>query len=231
VKVILFAATGMVGQGVLRECLRDPEIAEVLAIGRSATGQQNAKLREAAREDLVDLSDIARTLMAYDACFFCLGVSSAGMKEEAYKRVTYDLTTAVARSLAQQNPGMTFLYVSGAGTDSSERGRSEWARVKGKTENDLLKLPFAAAYMLRPGYIQPMHGIRSKTGWYQALHAVAAPTYPLWKAIFGKYPTTTEDLGRAMLKIAQRGVPRRVLESQDIDALRGAGRNSSGLEV
>jgi hypothetical protein len=103
--------------------------------------------------------------------------------------------------------------------------------VKGKTENDLLKLPFAAAYMLRPGYIQPMHGIRSKTGWYQALHAVAAPTYPLWKAIFGKYPTTTEDLGRAMLKIAQRGVPRRVLESQDIDALRGAGRNSSGLEV
>jgi putative NADH-flavin reductase len=113
VKVILFAATGMVGQGVLRECLRDPEIAEVLAIGRSATGQQNAKLREAAREDLVDLSDIARTLMAYDACFFCLGVSSAGMKEEAYKRVTYDLTTAVARSLAQQNPGMTFCMCPG----------------------------------------------------------------------------------------------------------------------
>ena len=173
-KVILLGATGMVGQGVLRECLRDPEIAEVLAIGRSATGQQHAKLRETVREDLFDLSDLAATLPGYDACFFCLGVSSAGMKEEAYRRVTYDLTMAVARSLAQQNPGMTFLYLSGAGTDSSERGRSMWARVKGKTENDLLKLPFAAAYMLRPGYIQPMHGVRSKTGWYRALYAVAA---------------------------------------------------------
>jgi uncharacterized protein YbjT (DUF2867 family) len=216
--VILFGATGMVGQGVLRECLRDPEIAEVLAMGRSATGQQHAKLREAVREDLFDLSDMARTLVGYDACFYCLGVSSSGMNEEAYRRVTYDLTMAVA-SLARQNPGMIFLYVSGAGTDSSERGRSMWARVKGKTENDLLKLPFAAAYMLRPGYIQPMHGIRSKTGWYQALYAAVAPTYPLWKAIFGKYVTTTEDLGRAMIKIAKRGAPKRVLENQDLNAL------------
>src|SRR5258708_1480739 len=148
----------MVGKGALRERLLDPEIAEVLAIGRSATGQQHAKLRELVRDDLFDLSDIAASLAGYDACFFCLGVSATGMKEAAYRRVTYDLTMAVARILAQQNPAMTFLYVSGTGTDSSERGRTMWARVKGKTENDLLRLPFAAAYMLRPGYIQPMHG-------------------------------------------------------------------------
>jgi uncharacterized protein YbjT (DUF2867 family) len=209
----------MVGQGVLRECLLDPEIAEVLAIGRSATGQQHAKLRELVRDDLFDLSDIAPSLAGYDACFFCLGVSAMGMKEAEYRRVTYDLTMSVARILAQQNPAMTFLYVSGAGTDSSERGRTMWARVKGKTEDDLLRLPFAAAYMLRPGYIQPMHGIRSKTGWYQALYTVVAPTYPLWKALFGKYVTTTEDLGRAMIKIAKRGASKRVLENQDINAM------------
>jgi uncharacterized protein YbjT (DUF2867 family) len=217
VKVILFGATGMVGQGVLRECLLDPEIAEVLAIGRSGAGQRHAKLREIVLPDLLDLSGIAEQLTGYDACFFCLGVSSAGMKEAEYARATYDLTLAVARVLAQQNSGMRFLYVSGTGTDSSERGRSMWARVKGKTENDLLKLPFAAAYMLRPGYIQPMHGIRSKTATYRALYAVIAPTYPLWKAILGKYVTTTEDLGRAMIKIAKQGAPKHVLENQDIN--------------
>jgi uncharacterized protein YbjT (DUF2867 family) len=167
--------------------------------------------------DLFDLSAIAEQLTGYDACFFCLGVSSAGMKEAEYTRATYDLTLAVARVLARQNPRMTFLYVSGTGTDSSERGRSMWARVKGKTENDLLKLPFAAAYMLRPGYIQPMHGIRSKTAIYRALYAVIAPTYPLWKEILGKYVTTTEDLGRAMIKIAKQGAPKHVLENQDIN--------------
>jgi uncharacterized protein YbjT (DUF2867 family) len=219
VKVILFGATGMVGQGVLRECLLDPEIGEVLAIGRGTTGQKHAKLREVMRDDLFDLSDIAGSLTGYDACFFCLGVSAAGMTEAAYRRVTHDLTIAVARILAQQNSAMTFLYVSGTGTDSSESGRTMWARVKGKTENDLLKLPFAAAYMLRPGYIQPMHGIRSKTGWYQAMYTVVAPTYPLWRALFGKYVTTTEDLGRAMIKIAKRGAPKRVLENQDINAM------------
>jgi uncharacterized protein YbjT (DUF2867 family) len=219
VKVILFGATGMVGQGVLRECLLDPEITEVLAIGRSATSQQHAKLRELVRDDLFDLSDIAGSLASYNACFFCLGVSAAGMNEETYRHLTYDLTLSVARILAQQNPAMTFLYVSGTGTDSSERGRSMWARVKGKTENDLLKLPFKAAYMLRPGYIQPMHGIRSKTGWYQAMYTVVAPTYPLWKALFGKYVTTTEDLARAMIKIAKHGAPKRVLENQDVNAL------------
>jgi uncharacterized protein YbjT (DUF2867 family) len=218
-KVILFGATGMVGQGVLRECLLDPDIAEILLVGRGATGQRGPQLREIVHPDLFDLSPIAGQLKGYDACFFCLGVSSAGMKEAEYRHVTYDLTTAVARVLAQQNPGMTFLYVSGAGTDSSEAGRSMWARVKGKTENDLLKLPFAAAYMLRPGYIQPMHGIRSRTGWYRAVYAVVAPVYPLLRAVFGKYVTTTETLGRAMIKIAKHGAQKQVLEVQDINRI------------
>jgi uncharacterized protein YbjT (DUF2867 family) len=209
----------MVGQGVLRECLLDPDIAEILVVGRGATGQRDPKLREIVHPDLFDLSPIAGQLKGYDACFFCLGVSSAGMKEAEYRHVTYDLTTAVARVLAQQNPGMTFLYVSGSGTDSSELGRSMWARVKGKTENDLLKLPFAAAYMLRLGYLQPMHGIRSRTGWYRAVYAVVAPMYPLLRAVFGKYVTTTENLGRAMIKIAKHGAQKRVLEVQDINRI------------
>jgi uncharacterized protein YbjT (DUF2867 family) len=222
VKVILFGATGMVGQGVLRECLLDPEVVEILAMGRNTTGQRHGKLLEIVREDLFDLSDIAVSLAGCDACFFCLGVSSAGMKEAQYRRLTYDLTLSVARILAKQNPEMTFLYVSGAGTDSSERGRSMWARVKGKTENDLLKLPFQAAYMLRPGYIQPTHGIRSKTGWYRALYAVTTPMYPLMKALLRNYVMTTEDLGRAMIKIAKQGAPNRVLEVQDINRIGGA---------
>jgi uncharacterized protein YbjT (DUF2867 family) len=217
VKAILIGATGMVGQGVLRECLLDPEITEILAVGRVPTGKRDAKLHEIVQRDLFDLGSIAGRLAGFNACFFCLGVSSAGMKEAEYRNTTYDLTLSVARVLAEQNPGMTFLYVSGAGTDSSERGRSMWARVKGKTENDLLKLPFAAAYMLRPGYIQPMHGIRSKTGWYRALYAVMTPVYPLMKALLGKYVTTTEDLGRAMIRIAKHGSPKRVLENQDLN--------------
>jgi uncharacterized protein YbjT (DUF2867 family) len=209
----------MVGQGVLRECLLDPEVAEVLAVGRSGTGQQHAKLREIVHEDLFDLSDIAVRLTNYDACFFCLGVSSAGMKEAEYRRMTHDLTMSVAQVLSRQNPEMTFLYISGAGTDSTERGRSMWARVKGKTENDLLRLPFRAAYMLRPGYIQPTGGIRSKTGWYRAMYAIAMPVYPLMKRIFRKYVMTTNDLGRAMIKIAKYGASKRVLEAADINSV------------
>src|ERR1700693_4246566 len=144
----------MVGQGVLRECLLDPEVVEILAVGRNSTGQRHGKLREVVREDLFDLSDIGVSLAGWDACFFCLGVSSAGMKEAEYRRLTYDLTLSMARILAKQNPEMTFLYVSGAGSDSSERGRSMWARVKGKTENALLRMPFGGKYMLRPGGVE-----------------------------------------------------------------------------
>src|SRR5271157_2021359 len=216
--VVLFGASGMVGQGVLRECLLDPEVTAVLSIVRSGTGQQHPKLREIVHGDFRDFSSIDSELTGFDACFFCLGVSSAGMSEEDYRRVTYDITLAAAQTLAKLDPNMTFVYVSGAGTDSTEHGRVMWARVKGETENALLRLPFKAAYMLRPAYIQPMHGIRSKTKLYQALYAVVAPLYPLWKALLPKYVTTTEQVGRAMIKVAKFGAPKHVLENQDINS-------------
>ena len=209
----------MVGQGVLRECLLDNPIEAVLAIGRSSTGQQNAKLKEVISSDLFDLSSIESQLSGYDACFFCLGVSAAGMKEQDYRRLTYDLTISVAKTLVVLNPGMAFIYVSGAGTDSSERGRMMWARVKGKTENDLLKMPFRATYMFRPGYIQPLHGIRTKTRWYAALYAVMGPLYPIWKRLLPKYVTTTDCVGRAMINVARQGAPKPVLENRDINSL------------
>ena len=217
--VILFGATGMVGQGVLRECLLDPDIQQVLALGRSATGQQHTKLRELTVPDLMDLTTVEHQLTGYDACFFCTGVSSAGMTEEKYTRLTYDLTLSVARTLARLDPNMTFLYVSGAGTDSSEKGRSMWARVKGRTENALLRLPFRSAYMFRPGFIQPLHGIRSKTRLYQFLYDVLAPIQPLLKGRLPKYITTTEQLGHAMITVAKNGYPKPILESLDINAV------------
>lgn len=218
-KVILFGATGMVGQGVLRECLLADDVDCVLAIVRTAAGQQHAKLQEITSTDLFNLATIESHLTGFDACFFCLGVSAAGMSEQDYRHLTYDLTISVAKTLSRLNPGMTFVYVSGAGTDSSERSRMMWARVKGKTENDLLKMPFRAAYMFRPGYIQPLHGIRTKTKWYGALYAVMGPLYPLWKRLLPKYVTTTECVGRAMLNVARHGAPKRYLENQDINEL------------
>ncbi|HEV7522847.1 MAG TPA: NAD(P)H-binding protein [Candidatus Angelobacter sp.] len=218
-KVMLFGATGMVGQGVLRECLLADDVESVLAVGRTATGQKHEKLQEIISTDLFDLSSIESYLSGFDACFFCLGVSAAGMSEPDYRRLTYDLTTSVAKTLSRLNSGMTFVYVSGAGTDTTERSRMMWARVKGKAENDLLKLPFRAAYMFRPGYIQPLHGIRTKTKWYGAMYTVMAPLYPIWKRLLPKYVTTTECVGRAMLNVARRGAPKRLLENQDINGL------------
>jgi uncharacterized protein YbjT (DUF2867 family) len=218
-KVILFGATGMVGQGVLRECLLDAGVKSVLAIGRSPTGQRHAKLREILHENFFDFSAIEPQLASYDACFFCLGVSSIGMSEERYRHLTYDIALAAARTLAKLNPGMVFTYVSGRGTDSTEHGKLMWARVKGKTENDLLKLPFKAAYMFRPAGIQPLHGIRSKTGWVQAIYVGAAPVLSLLNRLAPKYMTTTEQVGRAMIKVAREGYPKPVLESEDINRL------------
>ena len=217
-KVIIFGATGMVGQGVLRECLLDRDVAAVLTVGRSATGQVHDKLREIVHGDLMNLGPIEDALAGYDACFFCLGVSSVGMKEAGYRRVTHDLTLAAAGLLARRTPGMTFVYVSGAGTDSTGKGRSMWARVKGETENALLALPFRAAYMFRPGYIQPLHGIVSRTRLLRVLYAVVGPLYPVWKRLFPKHVTTTERIGRAMLAVARRGAPRPVVENADINA-------------
>lgn len=216
-KAILFGATGMVGQGVLRECLLDPHVEQVLSVVRSASTQQHSKLAELVRKDLFDYSDLESRLAGYDACFFCLGVTSSGMTEQEYFHITYDLTMAAAQTLVRLNPAMTFLYVSGQGTDSSEKGRSMWARVKGKTENALLRLPFKAAYMFRPGVIQPMHGIQSKTSSYRVLYAVAKPFLPILRRLFPQYVTTTELLGRAMLRVSRDGYRKRTLESRDIN--------------
>jgi uncharacterized protein YbjT (DUF2867 family) len=217
--VILFGATGMVGQGVLRECLLDPDVQQILSIVRTPSGQHHAKLRELVHKDFFYYSTIEPQLTGYDACLFSLGVSSAGMDEAKYTHLTYDLTLAAATTLARLNPSMTFLYVSGASTDSTERGRSMWARVKGKTENDLLKLPFRAAYMFRPGAIQPMHGIKSKTKVYQTVYNILNPILPLLKKAFPQYITSTEQLGRAMLRVAKQGYPQPILETKDIDTL------------
>ena len=218
-KVVLFGATGMVGQGVLRECLLDPDVESVLAVVRNASLPQHVKLREIVHQDVSDLSTIEGRLSGYDACFFCLGVSSVGMKEEAYRRVTYDLTVSVAKTLANLNPTMTFIYVSGAGTVSTERGRLMWARVKGRTENALLQMRFKAVFLFRPGYVQLFHGIRTKTRWYGVAYALIRPLYPLWKMLFPNYVTTTECVGRAMLSVTKRGFPKPVLENRDINVM------------
>jgi len=217
-KTIIFGATGMVGQGVLRECLLDPAVEAVLTIGRSTTGHQSQRLREIVVPDLFDLSGVEAQLSGYDACFFCLGVSAVGMSGQEYRQITFELTISVARTLLKLNPSMTFLYVSGVGTDSTERGGSMWARVKGQTENTLLKMPFKAAYMFRPGYIQPLHGIKTKTRWYGALYAVVSSLYPLLKRLFPNQVTTTQELGRAMIAAAKQASAKRIVESGEIRA-------------
>jgi len=207
----------MVGQGVLRECLLDPGVESVVSIARVSTGQQHPKLRELMHNNFLDFSAIEDELSGFDACFFCLGVSSAGMNEDDYQRITYGFTIAAARTLSRLNPNMIFIYVSGMGTDSSERGRSMWARVKGKTENELLRLPFHAAYMFRPGVIVPLHGVKSKTKLVRAFYLLFAPLLPLSNTLFPKYVTNTEQIGRAMVKVARRGWPKSVLETSDIN--------------
>jgi len=217
--ILIFGATGMVGQGVLRECLLAPDVERVVAVGRNATGQQHPKLRDLVHKDMYDYSAIEPQLQGFDACFFCLGVSSVGMKEPEYKRITYDLTLAAATVLARLNPGMTFTYVTGAGTDTSERGSRMWARVKGATENALLRLPFKAACMFRPGMIQPLHGVRSKTPLYDAAIFVLKPVLGLAHSLWPNKVTTTEKMGRAMLAVARNGAPKAVLDPADINAL------------
>jgi uncharacterized protein YbjT (DUF2867 family) len=215
-KVLLFGATGMVGQGVLRECLLDPGVDVVQTVGRSATGATNAKIREVVHANLFHYEAIEDQLKGFDACFFCLGQTSSGMKEADYEKVTYQLTMAAASTLSQLNPAMTFIYVSGQGTDSSQRGNVMWARVKGKTENELLRLPFAGAYMFRPGIIQPLDGIRSRTRLYRFFYAAAWPILPLLRWTLPNEILTTRQIGRAMLHVARSGYPTHVLESRDI---------------
>jgi uncharacterized protein YbjT (DUF2867 family) len=215
-KVILFGATGMVGQGVLRECLRADDVEVVLVIGRSSIHQTDPKLCEILHTDLTDYTTIESQLAGYDACFFCLGVSAAGMTEAEYTRITYDATVAAGQVLARLSPAMTFIYVSGAGTDSTEQKRAMWARVKGKTENALLALPFKAV-MFRPGLIRPLHGIRSKTRMYRIAYTVMWPLFPVL-SLFGAL-TTTERVGLAMLRIAREGSSTKLVTNREINQL------------
>jgi uncharacterized protein YbjT (DUF2867 family) len=217
--VLILGATGMVGQGVLRECLLDDGVARVVTLGRSATGQAHPKLREIVQANLFDLTPIESELRGLDACFYSLGATAAGKSEAEYTRINYDLTLSVAGTLARIDPDMTFVYVSGMGTDSTERGRTMWARVKGRTENALLRLPFKAAYMLRPGIILPMHGIKSKTTLYRVGYTLMTPLYPALRALFPRAITTTEHLGRVMLRLARSGYSKPVLEPADIALL------------
>jgi uncharacterized protein YbjT (DUF2867 family) len=216
--VLIFGATGMVGQGVLRECLLDPEVELAVTVGRTATGAQDAKLREIVLADMKNYTEIEDQLAGFDACFFCLGVSSSGMKEADYARVTYDLTLAAAETLSRVNPQMTFIYVSGQGTDSSERGRTMWARVKGRTENALLRLPLKA-YMFRPGMIEPLDGIKSKTPAYRLLYKICGPLLPALRWTFPNQVLSTREIGQAMLAVAKRGYEKQILETRDIRAV------------
>lgn len=217
--VLIFGATGMVGLGVLRECLLAPDVDLVRTICRSATGQRWGKLDEVVLPDLFDLDAVEDQLTGFDACFFCLGVSSGGMDEQTYTHVTYDLTLAVATRLARLNPGMTFAYVSGAGTDSSESGRTMWARVKGRTENALKALPFKSVYLFRPGVIEPLSGITSKTRSYRLAYALLKPVFPLVRLLAPNAIVSTESMGLAMLAVARRGTSQTILDPRQINAL------------
>src|ERR1035441_2206869 len=217
--MLIFGATGMVGQGVLRECLLDPEVELAVTVGRTPTGRQHPRLREIVHNNLEDFAPIAAELAGFDACFFCLGVSSAGMKQADYERVTYRIALAAAEPLSRLTPDLTFIYVSGAGTDSSEHGRIMWARVKGRTENALLRLPFKAAFMFRPGIIVPRFGARSRTALYRIPYILARPLLPLLLRAFPNQVLTTDEIGQAMLLVARRGAPKPVLETAGIRSL------------
>src|SRR5882672_2505486 len=215
-KIILFGTSGMIGQGILRECLLDPDVELILSVGRAPLQQKHAKLRELITPNLADLSAFESQLTAFDVCFFSLGASAAGLNEENYRRINYDLPLAVATLLVKLNPQMTFIYASGRGTDSTEKGGSMWARVKGQTENALLRLPFKAVYMFRIGAVLPSHGIKSKTPLYNFFYAIGAPLMFLLRKLSPQNVQTTEEVGRAMLAVAKHGAPKSVLESADI---------------
>ncbi|MBT8336338.1 MAG: NAD-dependent epimerase/dehydratase family protein [Gemmatimonadetes bacterium] len=217
--VLIFGATGMIGSGVLQECLDNPLVTSVRALGRSPTGRSHPKLDEIRHTDFFDYAPVEERLRDVDVCFFCLGVSAAGMSEADYHRMTCDLTLGAAESLLRLNPESIFCYVSGAGTDSTEQGRWMWARVKGKTENALLAMPFRAVYNLRPGYIQPMKGVRSKTRLYAVAYGIVGPLYPLLRRLFPSRVTDSVTVGRAMIRLATDGFERGILEGEDINRL------------
>ncbi len=216
--VLIFGATGMVGQGVLRECLAAADVEKVVTVGRTPTGQRHPKLQELVHADMYDYSNVENELSDFDACFFCIGVTSSGMPEQKYTHLTYDMTLAVANTLARLNPQMVFVYVSGAGADTSETSKVMWARVRGKTENALLKLPFRGVYIFRPGMIQPV-GVKSKTTAYRWFYSLTKPLLPALRAMLPDQILSTPQVGQAMLAAVRNGAQKRVLESPDINAL------------
>ncbi|CQI88500.1 Rossmann-fold NAD(P)-binding domain-containing protein [Yersinia rohdei] len=222
-KIIIFGASGMLGQGVVRECLLAADVSGVAVVTRQALAISNPKLQQIVTPDPTKFSLSREDIRQYDACFFCLGVSATGMTEEKYRQLTYELTLNVASQLQQANPAMAFIYVSGAGTDSSEQGKVMWARVKGKTENALLKLGFAHAWMFRPAIIQPLNGARSKTASYRIFYQLLTPLFPLLKYLFPTAILTTEDMGKAMLNAVRYGYDKPILEKGDISQLAKAG--------
>ncbi len=211
IKAIVTGATGMVGEGVLFECLKHPDVEQVLVINRKPGGVSHPKLREIIHSDFFDLDPIASQLKGYDACFFCLGISSVGISKEEYRHITYDLTLNVGRTLAELNPQMAFCYITGAGTDSSEKGRIAWARVKGATENALLRL-FKRAYMFRPGFMKATPGQRNLKSFYKFL----AWLYPIGRTVYPAGFCTLQEVGLAMINAAIKGAPKQVLEVKDI---------------
>ncbi|MFE4173582.1 NAD(P)H-binding protein [Streptomyces sp. NPDC056909] len=217
--VVIFGASGMVGQGVLHSCLEDERVASVLVVVRTPLDVSHPKLREVVHSDFTDLTAIRDEFAGLDACFFCLGVSSAGLKEAEYTRITYEYTLAAARAVSADNPSLTFTYVSGEGTDSTEKGRTMWARVKGRTENELLAMPFHA-YMFRPGYIRPRHGAVSRTASYRLIYGLTSWLYPVLRRLLPRHVTTTDHLGRAMIEVTGlAGTGATVLYSPDINRL------------
>jgi uncharacterized protein YbjT (DUF2867 family) len=215
IKAIIFGATGMVGEGVLHVALGHPDVESVLVIGRRSCEVKHSKLKELLHNDFYDYSAIEKELAGYNACFFCLGVSSIGMSEKAYTRVSYDLTMEAAKTLSRLNPDMTFCYVSGAGTDSTEKGSIMWARVKGRVENRLKELPFKSVYLFRPAFIRPIKGLRHA----HLISDVAGMMYPLLKVISPRYVCTLEDVGLAMIQAAKAGPSRKIIENKDIPLL------------
>ena len=209
----------MVGRGVLLECLEDSKVSHVLAIGRRSTGVQHVKLKEILHNDFSGYSAISDDLAGFDACFFCLGVSSLGMSEARYRHITYDFTLAAAQALAAINPGLVFCYVSAEGADSSETGRLMWARVRGKTENDLLKLALAGAYSFRIGYVHPVKGVTAQVSWVRFLYWLLGPLYPLLRRLFPRHVTTSENIGRAMIRVAQHGYSASIIKNDDINTV------------
>jgi uncharacterized protein YbjT (DUF2867 family) len=211
IKAIITGATGMVGEGVLLECLENPNVEEVLVINRKPLGRSHPKLKEIVHKDFFNLEPIAAQLAGYNACFFCLGISSVGVSKEEYKRITYDLTLQVGQVLARQDSEMTFCYVTGAGTDSSEKGRIAWARVKGATENALLRL-FPNGYMFRPGLMKATPGQQNLKIWYRRL----AWLYPIAHALWPSGSCTLREVGQAMINVALKGYPNQIMEVKDI---------------